>query len=66
MEARLALDVDGVWRDPSKGRRVPDYFECMNLTTVEMLDYYGQIVKEETGLPVLAFYGYTQDEKMGN
>jgi len=63
MEERLALDVDGVWRDPAKGRRVPDYFECMNLVTIEMLDFYSRIVKEETGLPVLAFYGYTQDER---
>ena len=63
MAQRLALDVDGVWRDPAKGRRVPDYFECMNAVTVEMLDHYGGIVKEETQLPVLAFYGYTQDER---
>lgn len=63
MEHRLSLDVDGVWRDPAKGRRVPDYFECMNAVTVDMLDCYGGIVKEETSLPVLAFYGYTQDER---
>ena len=63
MAARLALDEDGVWRDPAKGRRVPDYFECMNAVTVEMLNYYGGIVKDETDLPVLAFYGYTQDER---
>lgn len=63
MAQRLSLDVDGVWRDPAKGRRVPDYFECMNAVTVEMLDHYGGIVKGETGLPVLAFYGYTQDER---
>lgn len=63
MEQRLSLDVDGVWRDPAKGRRVPDFFECMNAVTVEMLDHYGGIIKEETGLPVLAFYGYTQDER---
>ncbi len=62
MSARFAFDVDGVWRDPAKGRRVPDFFECMNDVTVDMLDHYGRIVKEETGLPVLAFYGYTQDE----
>lgn len=44
------------------GVNVPDYFECMNEATVEMLDFYGSIVKDECGLPVLAFYGYTQDE----
>lgn len=62
MDARLSLDVDGVWRDPAKGRRVPDYFECMNLVSVEMLGHYGRIAKEESGLPVLSFYGYTPDE----
>ena len=65
MEARLALDETGVWRDPAKGRRVPDYFECMNLVTVEMLDHFAGIVKDESrgALPTLAFYGYTQDEQ---
>jgi len=62
-DMRLSLDVDGVWRNPAKGRRVSDYFECMNLVTVDMIDYYGRIVKEETNLPVLTFYGYTQDER---
>jgi len=62
--ARLRLDVDGVWRDPAKGRQVPDYFECMNLVTVEMLDSFAKIVKDESKgcLPTMAFYGYTQDE----
>lgn len=64
MAARLALDETGVWRDPAKGRAVPDYLECMNLVTVEMLDHFARIVKDESGgtLPTLAFYGYTQDE----
>lgn len=35
---RFALDADGVWRDPAKGRRVADYFACQNGTTVDMLD----------------------------
>ena len=63
-EARNRLDTDGVWRDPAKGRQVPDYFECMNLVTVEMLDSFAEIVKDESkgALPTLAFYGYTQDE----
>ena len=61
---RFALDTDGVWRDPAKGRRVADYFACQNATTVEMLDYFAGIVKNESkgALPTLAFYGYTQDE----
>ena len=61
---RFALDADGVWRDPAKGRRVADYFACQNGTTVDMLDYFAGIVKDESkgALPTLAFYGYTQDE----
>lgn len=64
VERRIRLDVDGVWRDPARGRQVPDYFECMNLVTVEMLENFARIVKDESGgrLPTLAFYGYTQDE----
>ena len=65
MAERLRLDVDGVWRDPAKGRRVMDYFECQNRATVELIDHFGGIVKDESkgALPTLAFYGYTQDEK---
>ena len=61
---RLELS-DGAWRDPGRSRRVPDYFECHNETTVRMLDHYCRIVKEESGnrLTTLVFYGYTQDEK---
>lgn len=62
---RSNIGGDGVWRDPAKGRRVPDYFECMNKVTVEMLDHFAGIVKDESrgSLPTLAFYGYTQDER---
>ncbi len=65
MAARLRLDVDGVWRDPAGDRRVPDYFACMNATTVETLDHFAGIVKDVSkgALPTLAFYGYTQDER---
>ena len=61
---RLRVNADG-WRDPAEGRKVLDYFECHNLVTVDMLDYWCSIVKEETGgkLPTLVFYGYTQDER---
>ena len=61
----LRLDVDGVWRDPARDRRVPDYFACMNATTVENLDHFAGIVKEVSkgALSTLAFYGYTQDER---
>ncbi|MDO5580607.1 MAG: hypothetical protein Q4G69_05695 [Planctomycetia bacterium] len=60
---RLEL-VDGAWRDPARSRLVPDYFECQNEITVDMLDFYCKIVKQESNnkLPTLVFYGYTQDE----
>jgi len=66
-EERFRLDVDGVWRDPAKGRRVPDYFDCHCRTTVDTLDHFAAIVKDESkgALPTLAFYGYTQDEHWG-
>ncbi len=65
MEDRLRLDEDGVWRDPARSRRVPDYFACMNAATVETLDHFAGIVKDVSNgaLPTLAFYGYTQDER---
>ncbi len=56
--------TDGSWRDPARLRWVTDYFECHNAVTVDMIDYYCRIVKEESGnsLTTLVFYGYTQDE----
>ena len=64
MAERFRLNGEG-WRDPAAGRRVPDYFECMNRVTVDMLDFYAGIVKEVSGgrLPTVVFYGYTQDER---
>ena len=61
---RMRVNAEG-WRDPAEGRKVIDYFECHNLVTVDMLDYWCSIVKEESGgkLPTLVFYGYTQDER---
>lgn len=54
----------GAWRDPQTSRAVMDYFECHNVASVEMLDHYCRIVKEESKgtLPTMAFFGYTMDE----
>jgi hypothetical protein len=62
-DERMALD-QGMWRDPAKSRRVIDYFECLHQTTVELIDHYCAIVKDESKgrLATLAFYGYVQDE----
>ncbi len=62
-EARMKLD-SGMWRDPAKSRRLIDYFECLHQTTVELIDHYCAIVKDESKgrLATLAFYGYVQDE----
>ena len=64
MAERLRLDETGVWRDPAAGRKVPDYFACMNRVTVGLVDHYAGLVKDESKgrLATLAFYGYTQDE----
>lgn len=61
--AREELNAEG-WRDPARGRRVPDYFECQNKVTVDMLEHYAALVKGASrgNLLTLAFYGYTQDE----
>ena len=56
------------WRDPAKGRRVLDYLECCNGVTVEMIDHYCGIVKDEAkgALPTLAFYGYVAEDTWAN
>lgn len=58
---------DGSWRDPAQFRWVTDYFECHNAVTVDLIDFYCRIVKEESKntLATLVFYGYTQDEPWG-
>ncbi len=59
--------TDGVWRDPARGRLVPDYFECHQETTVRMIENFCRAAKEATGGKKLTcvFYGYTQDEPWG-
>ena len=63
---RQRLDV-GVWRDPARGRRVMDYFECHHAVTVSMISHYCKIVKEVSGgkLVTSVFYGYTPEESWG-
>ena len=63
MAERRRLNADG-WRDPAKGRKVPDYFECHNRLVPDMIAAHAKAVKDETaGRKItLAFYGYTQDE----
>ncbi|MBR5161336.1 MAG: hypothetical protein IKW80_06875, partial [Thermoguttaceae bacterium] len=66
LEKRRQLS-DGSWRDPAQFRWVTDYFECHNAVTVDLIDFYCRIVKEESknSLTTLVFYGYTQDEPWG-
>ena len=61
---REIFDETGVWRDPAKGRKVPDFHEALHSTTVDQISHYCNVVKEESKgkLPTLVFYGYTQDE----
>lgn len=65
-DERQRLDV-GIWRDPAKGRRVMDYFECHHAVTASMIDHYCRIVKEVSGgrLATAVFYGYTPEETWG-
>ena len=61
---RETFDETGVWRDPGRGRKVPDFHEALHATTAEMISHYCGVVKEVSKgrLPTLVFYGYTQDE----
>lgn len=61
---RETFDETGVWRNPAKGRKVPDFHEALHATTVDMISHYCGVVKEVSKgrLPTLVFYGYTQDE----
>ena len=62
-EDRERFDATGVWRDPAKGRRVPDFLECLHALTADITAHFAGVAKEASGgLPVLTFYGYTQDE----
>ncbi|MBR2838727.1 MAG: hypothetical protein IKE55_08090 [Kiritimatiellae bacterium] len=65
-DERLRLDV-GIWRDPAKGRRVMDYFECHHAVTAAMIDHYCRIVKDVSNgkLATSVFYGYTPEEAWG-
>lgn len=56
--------LNGAWRDPKKGRKVTDYWECHNREVTDTIAYFCRIVKEESyrKLLTMVFYGYTQDE----
>ena len=66
LKERLEVDEDG-WRNPAKSRLVPDYFECHNAVTVDLISRFAKAAKDATGgrKLVAAFYGYTQDEAWG-
>ncbi len=53
----------GVFRDPAKNRRAIDYAEALSDVICDGINYYGKIVKEETGNKRLsmAFYGHIID-----
>ena len=53
----------GMFRDPQRQRRVVDYYECLHNATVDSMEHFGRIVKEETAgqLTTGAFYGYLPD-----
>lgn len=60
---RLKMDEEGAWRDPAKGRKVPDFFEAYHVSTACLIDWEAGIVKQASSnnLATIAFYGYTQE-----
>lgn len=54
---------DGMFRDPSKSRWVADYYACLHRVTVNAIDHFCRIVKEESDgrLFTCVFYGYAPD-----
>ena len=63
-EERERFDETGVWRDPAKGLRVPDYHECHHALTADLTAHFAGVARRAAmgRVPVLTFYGYTQDE----
>lgn len=61
-QEQLATDV-GMFRDPSRRRRVIDYYECMHEECVDDIEHFCRIVKEESHARLLTqvFYGYLPD-----
>lgn len=53
----------GLFRDPSRSRKVVDYYECFHTATVQAIDHFCRIVKEESSgrLLTCVLYGYTPD-----
>lgn len=56
------------FRDPSRGRKVMDYFECLSDLTAEDIDLFCGKVKEASSGEVLAgaFYGYVMELTWSN
>jgi len=61
-EARFETDF-GIFRDPSKDRRVIDYYRCHHEVLTDAILHFARIVKEESeGRSLVgAFYGYTSN-----
>ncbi|HEX2949508.1 MAG TPA: beta-galactosidase [Armatimonadota bacterium] len=62
LEERQHCDLGG-FRDPAVSRRVIDYDRCHHRVTVQAIDHFCRIVKEESAgrLLTCVFYGYTPD-----
>ncbi len=62
LEERRSGDL-GMFRDPQRQRRVIDYYECFHNVTVDAIEHFCRIVKEETEgqLTTGVFYGYMPD-----
>ena len=62
LDERRAGDV-GMFRDPSKSRRVADYYEAFHNATVDAIDHLCRVVKKASANRLLTcvFYSYSPD-----
>jgi hypothetical protein len=61
--ARQTPDL-GLFRDPARSRRVVDYYDCFHQVTVEAIDYFCRIVKEESKGRLLTCVDYAYEPDM--
>lgn len=54
------LVPDGIFRDPVKGRRVIDYYDCQHRLVADLVVRYCRTVKQNWPVPIVtgSFYGY--------
>lgn len=62
-ESELYAEDYGIFKDPALGRRCMDYWEAYHQVTVDAIDHFCRIVKDESNgrLLTVTLYGYSPD-----